>query len=84
MSERPDLCAPLSEAAQAVCPECQRLIWEYPTLAGDWVSVDNAPGPYIVDGLGKIWRTEHSDGYRAHVCGRLANLEVTEHEFLWM
>jgi hypothetical protein len=86
MSERPNRCAPLSDTARAICPDCREIVWEYPTLAGDWVSVDAAPGPYIVDGRGKIWRTDHVDGYRAHECsssGPWLAGQVADDEFLW-
>ena len=88
MSEKPNLCAPLADKARAICPSCQRIVWEYPTLAGEWVSVDPAPGPNIVDGNGKLWRLDGFgfDGYRAHECvpgsARLAP-EVADDEFLW-
>jgi hypothetical protein len=86
MSEKPNLCAPLADTARAICRGCRRIVWEYPTPAGEWVAVDAAPGPYVVDGLGKLWQLGGFDGYRGHECAASRTLltpEVTDAEFLW-
>ena len=79
---------PLAEYAQAICGQCGTPIWDYPTPSGKHVALDNAPGPYVIDG-GKAYKSRGTHGYRGHWdhCKRLAASplagQVNADEFLW-
>jgi hypothetical protein len=67
------------------CRACGTDIWIYDSLNGNSVALEDAPGPYLIDGK-TAYRSNRSDGYRSHwdYCGQTARpQEVGEHEFLW-
>jgi len=70
------------------CGQCGAAVWNYPTPNGKHVALDNAPGPYVIDG-GKAYKSRGTDGYRGHWdhCKRLAAsplaTEVSGDDFLW-
>ena len=78
----------LAEHMLAICGQCGAPIWDYPTPNGKHVALDNAPGPYLVDG-GKAYKSRGTHGYRGHWdhCKRLAASpltgQVSADEFLW-
>ena len=81
---------PLDDYAIATCGQCGASIWDYGTPNGNHVALDNAPGPYLIEG-GKAYKSPGtSQGYRAHwdYCRRIAasslvSAEVSGDEFLW-
>ncbi len=79
--------APLEAQAQTQCTQCGGTIWLYTTYGGVQVALDEAPGPVVIDGLGKAFITEGHDGYREHECrpetDRFPLNEVTDDDFLW-
>ena len=79
--------APLADSAKTTCPSCRAAIWLCSAEAGP-IALDPAPGPYVVDGHGKVFLSDWGDGYRAHSCGQAHGLPfalggVEDDEFLW-
>jgi len=78
----------LSDHFWARCGQCGASIWDYATPSGKHVTLDNEPGPYLIDG-GHAYRSDTNDGYRGHWdhCERLARAPLSNHvvsgEFLW-
>ena len=79
--------APLGAHARTQCPRCGRSVWVYTTHAGVQLPLDDAPGPVVIDGHGKAFRTLGHDGYQEHECslntGPTQLNEVRADEFLW-
>jgi hypothetical protein len=78
----------LSDHLLVKCLQCGTAVWDYPTPNGKHVALDNAPGPYVIEG-GKAYKSRGNQGYRAHWdhCKRLAASpltgQVNADEFLW-
>lgn len=70
------------------CLRCGAQVWNYSTPNGKHVALDNAPGPYVIDGS-KAYRSRGTHGYASHWdhCERLAAAPVTgavsDDDFLW-
>ena len=79
--------APLADSAQAICPHCRAPVWMYEAPTGSTVALDDAAGPYLIDGRGKAYRSDRRDGYQGHNCARHVrtphSTQVTDDEFLW-
>ena len=79
----------LSDYAVVLCGHCGATIWLYSNEAGDRVALDDAPGPYLIDGT-KAYRSRGGDGYRAHwdhcliTASFAARVDVLGSEFLWL
>lgn len=79
--------AELSEEALTTCDKCKQLVWLYKTPVGEDISLDDIPGPYLIDRWRKAYRSMRSDGYSAHDCSLVSTRaplsgEVSEGEFL--
>jgi hypothetical protein len=78
----------LSDHSLVRCLQCGADVWDYPTPNGKHVALDNAPGPWVIDG-GKAYKSPGNHGYRGHWdhCERLAASpltgQVNADEFLW-
>ena len=78
----------LSDHLLVKCLQCGAAVWDYPTPNGKHVALDNAPGPYVIEG-GKAYKSPGMHGYRGHWddCKRLAASpltgQVNTDEFLW-
>ena len=80
--------SPLAESMLATCGQCGAAIWDYGTPSGKHVALDDAPGPYIIDGS-TAYETASDFGFRAHWdhCRLAASLltgQVGEDDFLWI
>jgi hypothetical protein len=79
--------APLAAHAQTQCSRCAGTIWVYTTHAGVQFALDDAPGPVVIDALGKAFKTGGRDGYREHECKPTTDPsprnEVADDDFLW-
>ena len=83
------LSLPLNPRDQIWCRNCGAPIWQYHTNAGQPVTLENAPGPYVIDGRGKAYRASEGDGYRGHSDYCIPHVESQRtidglgDEFLW-
>jgi hypothetical protein len=78
----------LSGHAMVLCGECGETIWDYRTPNGNHVALDNAVGPYVINGP-TACRRGPTDGYRGHwdhckpVAASHPSNHVSADEFLW-
>jgi hypothetical protein len=79
----------LQDHAESRCLHCGATIWLYSTENGNRVALDDAPGPYLIDGT-KAYRSRGSAGFRGHwdhclhTASYDARIDVLESEFLWV
>jgi len=70
------------------CGECGAPTWLYTLPNGNRVALDNAPGPYVIEGT-KVYESTHGRGYRKHqhrnqrLPKSLLTGEVVDDDFLW-
>jgi hypothetical protein len=78
----------LDDHAKVRCLDCGADIWQYTAPSGHHVALEDAPGPWIIEGT-KAYESVGSDGYRNHWdhCHTIARSLLTRpaigDEFLW-
>jgi hypothetical protein len=79
----------LSDDLVVRCNHCGATVWNYASLSGNHVLLDDAPGPYVIDGT-TAYKGTPTEGYRGHLdyCKPFAALFSRDHvssdEFLWL